>query len=138
MFANILNWIISNIYLIIGAAGIGGLLAIVLRKFIKKDVLTVKLDNWLRENGKNVQAFFGGLGRIVTLNATHWPVVGLVWNKVIEPYLIFAVQLLFKVAIWFIHNAVEGFINRGLLSDNPNFAGESKSEAKASAKVLNK
>ncbi len=135
MLETLLSLVSAKLYTIIGVAGLGGLLGLILRKFIKKDTITKNLDEWLRENGKYVRKAFGGFGRVVTLNATRWPVVGGLWNKIVEPFLIFFVQLLFKTVIWFVHNAVEGFINQGLLSDNPNYAGETKKQAKATARA---
>ncbi len=135
MFEVIFDWVVSNIFAMIGVVGIGGLLGLILRKFVRKDTVTSNLDDWMRANGKYVREFFSRFGRLTSLNVTRWPIIGLCWNKVIEPYLIFGANCLFKVAIWLVQNIVDGYI-KGLQSDNPNFAGESKKEAKVTARKI--
>jgi hypothetical protein len=138
-----LGWILITIC----GSGIGGLLGVVLKKFIPKDAITKNFDawilsirkkfnDWMDSNKGWIRTPFRVFGNIMTRKGTALPVVGPVWNAIIEPYVIFFVDLLgkglifiatliFDFLLWLIQQVLEAFKN-GLMSDNPNFKGERK------------
>ncbi len=128
-----IGWIKAHYGGVILGTGIGAILGAILKKYLPQDMLSEKLDKWLLEHGKYVRIPVRKFFRVLSLNISNWPVIGLVWNKVFEPYVIFGIDLLFKSGIWLIHNITVA-AKEGLLSDNPSFAGQLKSEKKKSVR----
>jgi len=135
MFEFISTFVMNNLLGIAGVAGIGGLLSWLLNKYVDKDAFGKRLDAWMLANAGYVEAVPMGLGKTVTANIAKWPFVGAAWNKVIEPYLILFVDLLLKLAVWFVMTVINGF-KKGLMSDNTNFANQSKTEAAKANKLF--
>jgi len=129
----LIGWAKVHYGTVIVGTGIGALLGVLLKKYFPQDKLSEKLDKWLLEHGKYIRVPVRKIFRVITLNITNWPVIGLVWNKVFEPYVIFFGDLIFKIVIWAANNAVIA-AKEGLLSDNPSFAGQLKSEKKKSVR----
>ena len=101
----ILGFLVNNstvVLSIFGIAGFGGLLNIILKKFITKKTL-----NWL---GNGVGACGFGLGVFFTVGLSKWRYTKAVWNKIIEPYVIVFLELIVQKFF--------GGLIRGLESDN--------------------
>lgn len=102
-----MDWLMSHglslLYAAIGVAGIGGLLNLILKKFITKNLLE-KLESGVEKIGF-------GLGRSVTLGLAKWKWTKPVWNKIIEPYVITIIRIILL-------QLLVG-LTRGLQSDNP-------------------
>lgn len=151
ILAVISKWLLANIWELVGISGIGALLGIVLRKWVPKDALTKRLDgfliktrksldDWMRAAGPGVRLAGRRVGRVLTLNISRWPAVGIVYNKLLEPYIILLLELVVKISLslfdalttigaWAVNSFTQG-VKAGLLSDNPSFAGQLKSEKK--------
>lgn len=93
---------------IIGAGISGKVLQLILKNYLPKS----KFQSWKSK----VAALFKGLGVTVTAGSSKLPVLKSIWNSVIEPYVILALDLLG-------HSAITGFIE-GLKSDNKSFKDE--------------
>ncbi len=129
----ILAWLTENVFGVAVTAGGGALLGLIFKKYVKKDDLNTKLDQWLEDCEPTYRKFWRVLARGLTLNISRWPVISLFWNYLIEPLVIFAATLVGKVLTWAVKHAVEAF-QLGLLSDNPNYSNEYRSEAAESAR----
>lgn len=108
MFESILAWIMNNIFAIIGVAGIGGLLGIILKKYVTGKAVD-KIGALCYEAGYYI-------GRIVTLGLATWKYTKPVWNKIIEPYVILLLKSTLKELLC-------GLV-KGLESDNPSLADD--------------
>lgn len=127
--------LVAKSVMVAGVGIVGGLLSWLLKKYIRKDTLNERLDEWLDKTvGPWVDIVFGGPGRLFTKAAVNWPVIGPIWNKVIEPLLIILINLPAKVILFVVDRARKAFVN-GLLSDNPNFRDETKTEKATSVKI---
>ena len=136
IFTKIVAFFTANLVSIIGIGGISGLLGWLIKKYFKQDTLSDKLDAWLISNEFYVQCIGYAPGKIISVWFVSLPFIGSVWNKLIEPIVIFFSDLLVKIGIWFIMNVVVGF-KKGMMSDNPNYDGQSATDA-ALANKMNK
>lgn len=130
------SWLMENLFGIAATAGGGALLGLIFKKYVRKDDLTVKLDQWLEDREAGYRKFFRLLARGLTLNMSRWPVINIFWNYLIEPLVIFAATLVGKVFTWAVKHAIEAF-QHGLMSDNTNYSGEYRSEAAERARDKN-
>lgn len=124
----VFNWVMENIFGVAATAGGGALLGLVLKKYVRKDDLNVKLDQWLEDHEEGYRKFWRLLARTLTLNMSRWPLLNIFWNYLIEPLVIIATTFIGKILTWAVKHAVEA-AQDGLMSDNPNYSGEYRSEA---------
>ncbi len=141
MLEYLTEFVTSNLFAVLGVAGVGfgGLLTWILKKYIDKEALGTKLDDWMRKAGnpKDPARIFKIIfyaGKVVTGWFCNLPFVGGFWNNIIEPYFILFVDLALKVGVWFIMTGI-GFFKNGLMSDNTNYANQSKTEASKANKA---
>ena len=137
MFEPILAWAASNVLgiTLTGGSVVGLLLSWALNKYVDKDAFGKRLDVWMLANAGYVEAVPMGLGKTLTANIAKWPFIGVAWNNIIEPYLIFFVDLFLKFAVWFVMTVINGF-KKGLMSDNTNFANQTKTDAAKANKLF--
>ena len=132
----IMAWLTENLFGVAATAGGGALLGLIFKKYVKKDDLSARLDQWLEDCEEPYRKFWRLAARSLTLNISRWPVINIFWNYLIEPLVIFACTLLGKVLTWAVKHAIEA-IQNGLMSDNPNYVNEYKSEAAERAREIN-
>ena len=83
-----LDWLIDNVFAIVGVAGIGGLLGIVLKKYVtEKAIKNIKAK---------VEGFGFWVGKVSTVNLSGWKITKGIWNSVIEPYVILILDAIFN------------------------------------------
>ncbi len=129
----VIAWITEHFFGVAVTTIGSGLLGLILKKYVKKDDLENKVDQWLEDHKSGYRKFWRVLLRGCSLNVTRWPVIGSIWNAIVEPLFIIGWKLLGKVGVWAVTNAVDAGVI-GLLSDNPNYAGETKTDAKKAAR----
>ena len=103
LFNKLVEFILAHFAAIVGVAGLGGLLGLVLRKFFTAS----RLSAW----GTGSYNLGYGVGRTVTLGLSVWKYTKPVWNKFVEPLVI----TVFKTALM---PFFTGFFE-GMESDNP-------------------
>ena len=110
-----MEWILG---IIGGAAGI----ALILNKVIKKKLTPEVLAAWdikvVKFSHTKAQPVGYYIGRICTLNVTKWPFVGVLWENLIEPWVIIFLRLGAKYLVQIIKDVIAVGIPNGLLSDN--------------------
>lgn len=108
MLESIVQLILNNLWTILGVAGIGGLLGIMLKKYVSNDFIIGA--------GKKARWAGKALGVLVTGGLSKWKYTKPVWNKIIEPYVI----VIFKtIALNFQIGVIEG-----LESDNASLSDD--------------
>jgi len=97
-----IEFIMNNIWAIVGVAGIGGLLSLLLKKFVTDELMT----------SVSAKVFWVGkaAGVFVTAGLAKWKWTKSIWNSVLEPYVVILLRGI-------VMNLLNGFV-AGLESDN--------------------
>jgi len=98
----IFGFILNNIWSLFGVAGIGGLLSLLLKKYVTDEVMAGFAFLFYRLGR--------GIGITVTLGLAKWKWTKGVWNNILEPYVIILVRGILM-------NLLNGIVS-GLESDN--------------------
>jgi len=110
-----MEWILALI------GGVSGL-CLILNRIVKKKLTPEVLAKWdikvVNFSHTKAQPVGYWLGRICTLNVTKWPFVGVIWENVVEPWVIIFLRLGAKYAAQIFKDIIAVGIPNGLLSDN--------------------
>ena len=145
-----LGWAKANLVSIGVASALGVVLKFVLGKYVPKEMVQGKFDEILEGWKESFQGWLDGYapeqkkfgrfwGKALTDWGTKLPVVGTLWNLIVEPYIIIifegfgrllmflgeAIVMSLKSLLKYV--LIEGF-QVGALSDNPTLSGETKKD----------
>ncbi len=136
----ILGWLGDNVFGVAISGGVGGLgllISWILKKYFDEDALNKRLDKWLEDHTYIIEQPVTTVGKWTTQQAVNLPIIGPIWNNVIEPLLIFGIDVVWKILVWIVTTAATA-LKKALMSDNPNFAGQSKAHAAKANKPAEK
>ncbi len=127
----ILGWLGDNVFGLAvtgGGLGLSAIIGWILNKYFDEDAITKKFDKWLQDHTYIIEQPVCYVGKYTTQKAVNLPIIGALWNKLVEPPLIFLIDIAWKFLVWVVTTTANA-LKKGLMSDNPNFAGQSKSHA---------